>query len=89
MEQKLPFLSTAVMTSCNGLTLVEGEIVGDPLEKAALQAVQWMMIGPDLVTSKPSRGGDRLHILRRVLLCSIYFFSVEPNVQYSQSTFKP
>lgn len=89
LEQKLPFLSTAVMTSCNGLTLVEGEIVGDPLEKAALQAVQWMMIGPDLVTSKPSRGGDRLHILRRVLLCSIYFFSVEPNVQYSQSTFKP
>ena len=65
LDQKLPFLSTAVMTACNGLTLVEGEIVGDPLEKAALQAVQWMMIGPDLVTSKPSKGGDRLHILRR------------------------
>ena len=65
LDQKLPFLSTAVMTACNGLTLVENEIVGDPLEKAALQAVQWMMIGPDLVTSKPSRGGDRLHILRR------------------------
>jgi len=65
LDQKLPFLSTAVMTACNGLTLVEGEIVGDPLEKAALQAVQWLMIGPDLVTSKPSKGGDRLHLLRR------------------------
>ena len=72
LEQKLPFLSTAVMTACNGLTLVEGEIVGDPLEKAALQAVQWMMIGPDLVTSKPSRGGDRLHILRRGIFCMLW-----------------
>eukprot|EP00931_Biecheleriopsis_adriatica_P091150 TRINITY_DN6504_c0_g2_i1.p1 TRINITY_DN6504_c0_g2~~TRINITY_DN6504_c0_g2_i1.p1 ORF type:complete len:1208 (+),score=273.18 TRINITY_DN6504_c0_g2_i1:55-3678(+) len=65
LEQKLPFLATAVMTACSGLTLVEHEIVGDPLEKAALQAVRWLMIGPDLVTSKPSKGSDRLQILRR------------------------
>ena len=38
LDQALPFLSAAVMVACNGLTLVEGEIVGDPLEKAALQA---------------------------------------------------
>eukprot|EP00930_Biecheleria_cincta_P040191 TRINITY_DN27558_c0_g1_i1.p1 TRINITY_DN27558_c0_g1~~TRINITY_DN27558_c0_g1_i1.p1 ORF type:complete len:1200 (+),score=249.31 TRINITY_DN27558_c0_g1_i1:136-3735(+) len=65
LQQSLPFLATAVMTACNGLTLVESEIVGDPLEKAALQAVRWLMIGPDLLTSKPSKGSDRLQILRR------------------------
>ncbi|CAJ1349232.1 unnamed protein product, partial [Effrenium voratum] len=65
LEQKLPFLSTAVMAACNGLTLVEETVVGDPLEKAAQQAVQWRMSGADQATSKLGRGPDRLHILRR------------------------
>ena len=61
LDQALPFLSAAVMVACHGLTLVEGEIVGDPLEKAALQALQGTMIGADLV----SKGSERFQILRR------------------------
>lgn len=65
LGHQLPFLSTAVMAACSGLTLVEAEVVGDPLEKAALQAIQWFMVGPDLLASRAGRAGDRLQILRR------------------------
>eukprot|EP00933_Yihiella_yeosuensis_P005411 TRINITY_DN10991_c0_g1_i1.p1 TRINITY_DN10991_c0_g1~~TRINITY_DN10991_c0_g1_i1.p1 ORF type:complete len:1210 (+),score=234.21 TRINITY_DN10991_c0_g1_i1:50-3679(+) len=65
LGQKLPFMTTAVMAACSGLTVIEGDVVGDPLEKAALQAVKWLMIGPDLVTSKPVKGSDRIQVLRR------------------------
>jgi cation-transporting ATPase 13A1 len=63
--QPLPFMSTAVMAACSGLTVVEGEVVGDPLEKAALQAVQWHMISPDILVNKYGKGADRLQVLRR------------------------
>ncbi|CAE7519104.1 PDR2 [Symbiodinium sp. CCMP2592] len=65
LQQKLPFLSTAVMAACNGLTVVEGEVVGDPLEKASLQAIRWLMKAPDLITSKTGKGQELLHVLRR------------------------
>mmetsp|Transcript_126796 Transcript_126796/g.370660 ORF Transcript_126796/g.370660 Transcript_126796/m.370660 type:complete len:1214 (-) Transcript_126796:94-3735(-) len=65
MDQPLPFLTTALMASCNGLTVVEGEVVGDPLEKAALGAVRWLMLGPDIIVSKIGKGADKLQVLRR------------------------
>eukprot|EP00401_Gymnodinium_catenatum_P001329 CAMPEP_0117554754 /NCGR_PEP_ID=MMETSP0784-20121206/50919_1 /TAXON_ID=39447 /ORGANISM="" /LENGTH=1002 /DNA_ID=CAMNT_0005351933 /DNA_START=110 /DNA_END=3117 /DNA_ORIENTATION=+ len=64
-QQALPFLTTAVMGACNGLMIVDGEVVGDPLEKAALQALSWMMIGPDVIISRVGKGSERVQVLRR------------------------
>ncbi|CAK0833011.1 unnamed protein product [Prorocentrum cordatum] len=63
--QALPFLATAVMAACNSLTPIEGEVVGDPLEKAALGAVRWVAVSPDLVASRVGKGADRLQVVRR------------------------
>merc|ERR1711976_773303 len=53
------------MAACSGLTTVEGEGVGDPLERAALKAIQWLMVSPDLVASKTGKGAERIQILAR------------------------
>mmetsp|Transcript_100697 Transcript_100697/g.285379 ORF Transcript_100697/g.285379 Transcript_100697/m.285379 type:complete len:1193 (-) Transcript_100697:154-3732(-) len=65
LEQQLPFFTTAVMAACSGLTVVEGEVVGDPLERAALHAIRWTMPGPDLVVSRAGKGAERLQVLCR------------------------
>lgn len=65
LEQVLPFLTTAVIGGCSGLTVIEGEVVGDPLEKAALQAIGWQLPSPGLSVSKAGRGAERLQILHR------------------------
>ena len=36
-----PFESQCVLASCNALVILDGELVGDPLEKAALHAISW------------------------------------------------
>jgi len=58
------FMSGAVMSGCSSLMVVDGEVVGDPLEKAALQYAQWELVSADLVV-RPGRRGDRIHTLRR------------------------
>eukprot|EP00928_Gymnodinium_smaydae_P022642 TRINITY_DN18954_c0_g1_i3.p1 TRINITY_DN18954_c0_g1~~TRINITY_DN18954_c0_g1_i3.p1 ORF type:complete len:1034 (+),score=247.42 TRINITY_DN18954_c0_g1_i3:655-3756(+) len=65
LQQPLPFLTAAVMAACSGLTVVDGEVVGDPLEKAAIQAVKWQMPSPGFVVSRPGKGADRLQIVAR------------------------
>jgi len=64
-SQSLPFLTAAVMAACNGLTLIDGEVVGDPLEQAALREVRWHMLCVDVVLSKVGKSADRLQVLRR------------------------
>jgi len=65
LKQPLPFLSAAVMAACSGLTLIDGEVVGDPLEKAALQAIGWSLVKHDFVCARTGKTADRLQVLRR------------------------
>mmetsp|Transcript_25186 Transcript_25186/g.64426 ORF Transcript_25186/g.64426 Transcript_25186/m.64426 type:complete len:951 (-) Transcript_25186:75-2927(-) len=63
LPQSLPFHTMAVMAGCTSNTVVDGELVGDPLDKAAMQSVLWSMIVPDMVSS--SDGREKLQILQR------------------------
>jgi cation-transporting ATPase 13A1 len=61
----MPFLTVAVMAACSGLQMVDGEVVGDPMEKAAVQSVGWMLSLQNLFVSKLGKGADRLQVLHR------------------------
>ncbi|KAL5483774.1 hypothetical protein EMCRGX_G020188 [Ephydatia muelleri] len=50
-----PFETQSVLASCNALAILDGELVGDPLEKAALHAISWTVGKGDTVTSQKGR----------------------------------
>lgn len=50
-----PFETQCVLASCNALVILDGELVGDPLEKAALHAISWTVSKGDTVTSQKGR----------------------------------
>lgn len=41
LVNEAPFESQCVLASCHSLVLMEGNLVGDPLEKAALLSIEW------------------------------------------------
>eukprot|EP00899_Mesostigma_viride_P025895 jgi/Mesvir1/6490/Mv16761-RA.2 len=61
---QLPLLTVAVLASCHSLVQVEGKLVGDPLEKAAIQGVDWLYQGRDVAVNK-RLPGQVVHIAHR------------------------
>jgi cation-transporting ATPase 13A1 len=59
-----PLSTQCVLASCHSLSLLDNELVGDPLEKAAIQSIGWKLSRNDTVSS--SRGQKcSLSILHR------------------------
>ncbi|CBZ50641.1 putative cation-transporting ATPase [Neospora caninum Liverpool] len=80
VTQVLPFDTVAVMGACHALAVVDGHLLGDPLEKAAFSAVGWTLTSPDCVVSAPrpwplptssTFQQDRISILRRFPFSSV------------------
>uniref|UniRef100_A0A0G4GNG0 Cation-transporting P-type ATPase N-terminal domain-containing protein n=1 Tax=Chromera velia CCMP2878 TaxID=1169474 RepID=A0A0G4GNG0_9ALVE len=69
INQSLPFLSLAVVGACHSLstTSVGGEVVGDPLETAALRSGGWTLINGDCASAEVGgkRGAEKLQVLVR------------------------
>mmetsp|Transcript_35059 Transcript_35059/g.99382 ORF Transcript_35059/g.99382 Transcript_35059/m.99382 type:complete len:1266 (-) Transcript_35059:109-3906(-) len=67
MKSSVPVEVSRVMAACQSLVVVGGEMVGDPLEKAAFSAIGWSHAG-DLVASGkalPSELREKVQILHR------------------------
>ncbi|KAK2719894.1 endoplasmic reticulum transmembrane helix translocase-like [Artemia franciscana] len=58
-----PYTTQQVLASCHALALLEdGSIIGDPLEKAALLAIDWHLSRGDSVVSKKAKvPGVKIH----------------------------
>lgn len=64
--QEIPQVSNYVLGAAHALVqLDDGEVVGDPMEKATLKAAKWKVGEKDTVTRKVGEKTEKLHILRR------------------------
>lgn len=64
--KSLPLMSSIVIATCHSLFKLDGakpQIVGDPMEKTALEFVDWTVVGGDQVASKsnPKHSARILH----------------------------
>ena len=65
MPQDLPTLQCSLLAGCSSLVHIDGELVGNATEKAALQAMQWT-IGQGGKVAMPMKGRKgSVEILRR------------------------
>ncbi|XP_050396318.1 endoplasmic reticulum transmembrane helix translocase [Patella vulgata] len=60
----VPIATAQVMASCHSLVQLDDELVGDPLEKATLNAVEWTLTKADSVIPQ-KRGPQGLKIFHR------------------------
>lgn len=65
-----------VLLTCHALANLEGEIIGDPLEKATMNALDWTVSRNDTVTPSKGRAGrwqiyHRYHFLSALKRMSV------------------
>ncbi|KAJ6841422.1 putative manganese-transporting ATPase PDR2 [Iris pallida] len=61
---KLPERTVEILASCHALVFVENKLVGDPLEKAALEGIDWIYTSDEKAMPKRS-GGHAVQIVQR------------------------
>lgn len=68
-SKKFPDIVTRVLACCQSLIQVDGSVVGDPVERAALDATQWITRG-NVVSGTSSSGKENITILHRFYFSS-------------------
>lgn len=87
---ELPIETVQVMATCHSLVQLEGDLVGDPLEKATLEAVEYTVMKNDVVFPKKGRLSgikimQRFHFssqLKRMSVLASYNLSSTNETQY-------
>ena len=70
-----------VLVGCHSLVAVEGKVRGDPMEKAAFKALQWTIVGNDLVKPRKANTliiGAKAH---RYMLRIVKRYHFDPNLK--------
>lgn len=62
--KSFPSRTVEILASCHALVFVENKLVGDPLEKAALQGINWSYTADEKATPKRS-GSNSVQIIHR------------------------
>lgn len=60
---KMDGRAVEILASCHALVYVDNKLVGDPIEKTALQGIGWSYKPENMAI--PKRGGQPVHILQR------------------------
>ncbi|XP_010245696.1 PREDICTED: probable manganese-transporting ATPase PDR2 [Nelumbo nucifera] len=61
---KVPIHTLEILASCHALVFVDNKLVGDPLEKAALKAIDWIYTSDEKLMPKRG-GGHAVQIVHR------------------------
>ncbi|KAG0458686.1 hypothetical protein HPP92_021814, partial [Vanilla planifolia] len=78
---KLPRRTVEVLAACHSLVFVENKLVGDPLEKAALNGIDWIYTSDEKALPKKSSGNAVQIVHRHHFASHLKRMAVVVNVQ--------
>ena len=65
MAKDSSFETQCVLASCHSLTYLDNDIVGDPLEKVSLKAIDWILTGSMFLRERGEGGREREKVRER------------------------